>query len=313
MSIFVDFFLSFHSDCIRTATHRNFAKAPISSTQKMSNEQLLKNEIIRLQEELQAAQATAANNAAATSNAAGSAIAVNKLGIKIEPFWKRDPTLWFAQLEAQFTLAGITREDTRYYHVLAAIDSEILACCSDIIRDPPADAKYTKIKERITQEYSTSEQNRMQQLLRGCELGDRKPSQLLREMRDLARDVITDEKIIKSLWMQQLPETTQAVLKVSEATLQMSQLAEQADKLADITRSQIVSSATVSPDRSKEIGLAELPAFRRERSRPRNRSFSRQQSSPSGSREYHPYYFYHRKFGSNAKNCREPCQFKSKN
>lgn len=289
----------------------------------MTNEQL-QNEIIRLQAELQAARAVAANNAAATNSASGGAIAVNKIGIKIGPFWKRDPTLWFAQLEAQFTLAGITREDTRYYHVLASIDSEILACCSDIIRDPPDDGKYTKIKERITQEYSTSEQNRMQQLLRGCELGDRKPSQLLREMKELARDVITDEKMIKNLWMQQLPETTQAVLQVSEATLQLPQLAEQADKLADITRTRNVSSVAVSPTSSKDIGLGELhtqisalsnelAAFRQERSRPRNRSFSRQQSSRSGSREYHPYCFYHRKFGANAKNCREPCQFKSKN
>lgn len=293
----------------------------------MSNEELLKNQIARLQEELDAARAAAAEaaaNAAGTSNVPDGAVGVNKIGIKVGPFWKRDPTLWFAQLEAQFTLAGITREDTRYYHVLAAIDSEILACCSDIIRDPPEDAKYTKIKERITQEYSTSEQNRMQQLLRGCELGDRKPSQLLREMKDLARDVITDEKIIKSLWMQQLPETTQAVLKVSEATLQLPQLAEQADKLADITRTRFVSSVAVSSDSSKEIGLAELrtqindisselAAFRQERNRPRRRSFSRQPSSRSGSREYHPFCFYHRKFGANARNCREPCQFKSKN
>ncbi|XP_055633966.1 uncharacterized protein LOC129774274 [Toxorhynchites rutilus septentrionalis] len=289
----------------------------------MSNEQRLEEEIARLQE-LLGTQAITTNNAAATNNVPDGPMAVNKIGIKVGPFWKRDPILWFAQIEAQFTLAGIIREDTRYYHVLAGIDSEILACCSDIIRDPPADDKYTKIKERIIQEYSTSEQNRMQQLLRGCELGDRKPSQLLREMRDLARDVITDEKIIKSLWMQQLPETTQAVLKVSETTLQLSQLAEQADKLADITRNRVASSVTASPDSTNEIGLAELrtriseisnklAAFRQERSRSRNRSFNREQSFRSGSREYHPYCYYHRKFGANAKNCREPCQFKSKN
>ncbi|XP_055632349.1 uncharacterized protein LOC129772857 [Toxorhynchites rutilus septentrionalis] len=248
----------------------------------MSNEQRLEEEIARLQE-LLGTQAITTNNAAATNNVPDGPMAVNKIGIKVS-----------------------IRKSSR------------------AARDPPADDKYTKIKERIIQEYSTSEQNRMQQLLRGCELGDRKPSQLLREMRDLARDVITDEKIIKSLWMQQLPETTQAVLKVSETTLQLSQLAEQADKLADITRNRVASSVTASPDSTNEIGLAELrtriseisnelAAFRQERSRSRNRSFNREQSFRSGSREYHPYCYYHRKFGANAKNCREPCQFKSKN
>lgn len=86
----------------------------------MSNEQLL-TEIARLQEELRAtraAQATTSStssNAAVTNDGADGVVAVNRIGIKIGPFWKRDPTLWFAQLEAQFTLAGITREDTRYY------------------------------------------------------------------------------------------------------------------------------------------------------------------------------------------------------
>nr|XP_029715297.1 uncharacterized protein LOC115258926 [Aedes albopictus] len=261
-------------------------------------EQSLRDEITRLQGELQAARTAATN---VNEFAAGG-----------------------AQLEAQFALTGITREETRYYHVLAAIDSEILACCSDIIRDPPPAGQYTAIKDRITKEYSTSEQNRMQQLLRGCELGDRKPSQLLREMRDLARDVITDDKVIKSLWMQQLPETTQAVLKVTEDTLQLPQLAEQADKLADVTRSRIASSAVAAPHDKMVFDLAELraeiaelsseiAAFRQARGRSRNRSFSRQQGTRSASRDQHPYCYYHRRFGSAAKNCREPCQFKPKN
>lgn len=315
-----------HSDYLHIGF---FAKAPIASINKMAEEQRLKDEIAHLQEQLAAAQAAAVNNDAAANNrTAGNndhAGAINKVGIKIGPFWKQDPTLWFAQVEAQFALNQITREETRYYHIIASIDSEILACCSDIVRNPPVNDKYTTIKNRIITEHSSSEQNRIQQLLGGCELGDRKPSQLLREMRDLARDVITDEKIIKSLWMQQLPETTQAVLKVSEATLQLPQLAEQADKLSDITRTRNVSSAGATSDVNKDFGLEEIrkqisvlsneiAAFREERGRSRTRNSSRQRFSRSGgSRENHPYCFYHRKFGADARNCRAPCQFKPKN
>ncbi|XP_055610856.1 uncharacterized protein LOC129757605 [Uranotaenia lowii] len=164
----------------------------------------------------------------------------------------------------------------------------------------------------------------MQQLLRGCELGDRKPSQLLREMKDLARDVITDDKILKSLWLQQLPETTQAVLKISEETLQLPQLAEQADKLADITKTRYASSAVAIENSSNKISLSELQeqismlsnevfALRQDRSRSCSRSFRNQRSSRSNSREEIRYCFYHRRFGPNARNCRQPCQYQTKN
>jgi hypothetical protein len=43
---------------------------------------------------------------------------VSRVGIKISPFWPEDPAVWFAQLEAQFALAKITQDSTKYYHSL---------------------------------------------------------------------------------------------------------------------------------------------------------------------------------------------------
>jgi len=39
---------------------------------------------------------------------------VNRISIKVPPFWKVDPKLWFIQLEAQFELAHITVDQTKY-------------------------------------------------------------------------------------------------------------------------------------------------------------------------------------------------------
>ncbi|GFY41395.1 hypothetical protein TNIN_416761 [Trichonephila inaurata madagascariensis] len=44
-------------------------------------------------------------------------------------------------------------------------------------------------------------------------LGDRRPSNILRQMKSLARNSISDE-VIKSLWLHRLPTQTQAILSI---------------------------------------------------------------------------------------------------
>ncbi|GFY40222.1 transposon Tf2-6 polyprotein [Trichonephila inaurata madagascariensis] len=60
------------------------------------------------------------------------------------------------------------------------------------------------------------------------ELGDRHPSDLLRQMKSLAGSSISDE-LIKSLWLQRLPQQTQAILSISKDSL--NNIAEMADKI----------------------------------------------------------------------------------
>jgi hypothetical protein len=57
-----------------------------------------------------------------------------------------------------------------------------------VCRNPPTDQPYTVLKEQLTKHTSLSEQRKLQQLLTGKELGDRKPTQLLRRMRQLLGD-----------------------------------------------------------------------------------------------------------------------------
>ncbi|XP_070155805.1 uncharacterized protein [Polyergus mexicanus] len=59
------------------------------------------------------------------------------LPIKIPPFWNDEPELWFAQLEGQFILSGITQETTEYSYVLSQLDSRQIREVKDIIIHPP--------------------------------------------------------------------------------------------------------------------------------------------------------------------------------
>lgn len=273
-------------------------------------------------EELQAEQnrlKTEIDRLSAALQTSSTTSTIGHVAIKIGPFWKKDPELWFKQLEAQFALARVTTDETKYHHVVGKVDAEILDCCSDLIQTPPATNKYAAIKSRIISEFTESKTNKMQQLLRSCELGDRKPSQLLREMKKLANGIVTDESLIKMLWMQKLPETSQAVLKVSEDLLTADQLAEQADKLGEISRGSNVAAVSTNNDPyaitelKKEIAniTVEIAALKRKGWSPSQQTPSRSQGNvPNGN---DPFCFFHRKFGAAARKCRQPCQFHTKN
>ncbi|XP_045499141.1 uncharacterized protein LOC123696816 [Colias croceus] len=167
------------------------------------------------------------------------------------------------------------------------------------------------------------------------ELGEQKPSQLLRRMKELAKDKIPDDTL-RILWQGHLPNAVRAVLAVSD-TKSLDSLAAIADNVLESTQS--VSSvnevtqkqhqpSTSATNKDTELIMAEIakltfkvanlersrPARRwnyrgRSRSQSRNRAHSASRRSPNS-----PGWlcFYHHRFRDNARNCKEPCAWKVK-
>ncbi|XP_054729302.1 uncharacterized protein LOC129238289 [Anastrepha obliqua] len=151
---------------------------------------------------------------------------VARLSIKPPPFWKSDPRLWFAQVEAQFARAGISTDETKYFTVVAEIDSVVLAHASDIISAPPSFGKYDALKPRLIGEFDGSNEKRLRRLVESCELGQKKPTSLLREMKDLANQQLGKD-MLKSLWLRCLPVHVQQILATIEGDIDI--LAKKAD------------------------------------------------------------------------------------
>lgn len=82
-----------------------------------------------------------------------------------------------------------------YDYVVGSLDSNTLSNVSDIIRAPPAQNKYTAIKSRLIRDSTDSENRKLHRLLQDCELGDNKPSQLLRKMKDLSNGALNDDAL----------------------------------------------------------------------------------------------------------------------
>ena len=197
---------------------------------------------------------------------------VGAITLKLPPFWPTDPDIWFAQVEAQFTTRGITVEKTKFDYIIASLSPETATEVRDIILAPPADLPYTTLKKELIKRTAGSNQCKLQKLLNEVELGDRKPSQLLRRMRQLWSDR-PDDAFLRELFLQRLPNNVRVVLAPLGIDVSLDKLADTADRIVEVATPSIAafhappnrnlterrtgfsSRRSYSPTRSNEITL----------------------------------------------------------
>ncbi|KAJ3652537.1 hypothetical protein Zmor_018492 [Zophobas morio] len=82
------------------------------------------------------------------------------------------------------------------------------------------------IKNKIIAEFTHSQEKQIKKLINEPELDDKKPSQLLREMKTLAARQITDD-VLKTLWLQRLANIADKLqeVHVSKAMMTSSNIA----------------------------------------------------------------------------------------
>ncbi|XP_032689869.1 uncharacterized protein LOC116853105 [Odontomachus brunneus] len=240
---------------------------------------------------------------------------VNKVAVRAPPFWENEPELWFAQLEGQFLLAGITQDATKYAHVLSQIDTRHAREVKDVITDPPATDKYLAIKTALIRRLSASQEHRIRQLLEHEEMGDRKPSQFLRNLRTLAGNAVP-EQLLRTLWLGRLPTTMQAIL-ATRTQDRLEDVAEQADRIQEVTVRSVNEVKTAPDDPSpmahqiRQLTDQVAAMARRLEQTPRPRNRNRSKSRERKKTDH--LCFYHRKFGQQARKCTQPCNFQSGN
>ena len=228
------------------------------------------------------------------------------------PFWSHDPALWFLSLEAQFHVKHVTSQSTKYFHVLSALPPEVISTIADIAKHPPEDRPYDALKASLLNRLDITDRERVRRLLHTADLGDRKPTQLLRYMRSLIGSFSVDDNFLKEMWFQRLPTQLQANLVVAQDR-KLDSLAELADTTWELYQAPSLPSTTTSDSRIANIEN-ELATLRSSLGRVHLRGHSRS-PSPTTSRkrpQAAPVCWYHAKYGNDARQCRPPCRFYKK-
>ncbi len=257
-------------------------------------------------------------------------VASTSVNIKLPPFWPADPAVWFAQVEATFATKRLNAQKSRLDFVVASLSSEVATEVRDLVLRPPEANPYDVLKETLIKRTAASEQRRLQQLFQAEELGDRKPTQLLRRMHQLLGDRAgLDETFLRELFLQRLPSNVRMVLAASPSATPLESLAELADRVTEVaaqpvsvvtgssTQSQVTPVAAVGTNQPTtadfERILSELAKLQttvksltRHRSRTPSRPSRRQSPSPNPTAT-NQLCWYHQKFGDEARKCNQPC------
>ncbi|GFW03519.1 retrovirus-related Pol polyprotein from transposon opus [Trichonephila clavipes] len=258
-------------------------------------------------------------------------VEVARIALRLPPFWKSNVRQWIAQCDHAFTFSGISSDDTKYSALVANLDAETLSYVSDIVLSPPNSDKYHTLSQRLITQFSDSDTQKIKKLLTDLQLGDEKPSHLLRKMKELSNGQLQDD-FLQSLWLQRMPPHIQTVLSASSGSL--DKLAIIADKVSEVVgaSSTICAAKTVPPPSQssscsaqptmdslarqiQELSL-QVVELTRERnssrhqrySSDRRRSHSRSRSVNRGS----GICCYHRRYKEQARKCVSPCAFVQK-
>ena len=245
--------------------------------------------------------------------------ALASISLKLPPYWPADPLIWFAQVEAQFQTRKITSQKTRYDYVVASLSPEVAVEVRDLVLKAPDSDQYDKLKEALIERTAASEQRRLQQLFTGEELGDRKPSQLIRRMEQLLGQAAEDAPaFMKELFLQRLPSGVRMVLASAKADTPLAELALLADKVMEVSSptpptpiNNITQSNTLATELREEV--ARLTQLVKSASRAPSRGRSphpHRHPSPRRTPSQEPsskLCWYHERYGDQARKCREPC------
>ena len=267
---------------------------------------------------------------------------INALPLAVPSFGDLDPEVWFKVFEIELTNRSVAKEDGKFSQLVPRLPKDHLSLIKHILLDDSCPDRYSLAKALILKDTRLSERLRIEQLLSKVQLGSKKPSALLREMRNLAGPQVHDS-LLRELWVQRLPNYAQAILDASRSQ-DLDELAESADALyerlpqtfslpgssapqpkcscsheeelrslrATVERLSIASQSPVDLQAVTVAAvrqvLAELRPGRRRRSRQpsRRRNTSRRRSKSP----FRTLCWYHRKFGDRAHHCIPPCSWK---
>ena len=154
--------------------------------------------------------------------------------VDIPAFWEADPVLWFRQCEAAFRRASITSSGAKFDHVLGKLPNVVSLSCRSLLLSITYEDEdgYDKLKAHLCKNFGKSKWQLGYALLDFPGLGDRRPSQLLQDMRALLPDKEPEAVLFTCLFLKRLPATMADAI-LAAGLDDVEDMAAMADRLFD--------------------------------------------------------------------------------
>lgn len=220
---------------------------------------------------------------------------VSSVSIKPAQFSQASPAPWFAILEAQFHIAGISNPTTQFYHALSHLPPDTVGRLPEKILTGKL---YEDLKMAVVSFHEETKPELFEHFMRDTPLVGR-PSHFLAEMKRVAAKVGVSDELVRHKFQQAVPHTMAPIL-ASQKGSSLDDLGKLADEL--------VSLCPVSGSSNLVSRSTSLPAYRSNSSAPQQ-DFSLTPFKPGQrSKVCRAHIFY----GKNAHSCRSWCQWPSK-
>lgn len=230
----------------------------------------------------------------------------------LQPFWKQNPELWFSVADQKFQNFNIIADSIKFSKVIEALEVSTINKISNLIRNPPQVSKYATLKNQLISLYEESQESKLNRIFEELQLGDQKPSQLFREIKNLADDKISDE-VLFSIWVKKLPTECAQNLRGLNKVSSLSNVLQMADGMLECSKPNITAIKTESNFEvlSKKLDTL-IDTFQKQYRSSRNQFRSSSRTRPRSTSNKEPLCFYHRRFKDKANKCVPPCSFTNK-
>jgi hypothetical protein len=161
--------------------------------------------LLEAEKEIDRQRRAAAADAEIAEGAKALIAAVSK--VDLPAFWDADPVLWFRQCESAFRRAGTVSSGVKFDHVVGKLPNAVSLSCRSLLLSINFEDKdaYERLKEHLCKNYSKSKWQQGYALLDHPGLGDRRPSQLLQDMRALLPEKEAEGVLFQCLFLKRLP------------------------------------------------------------------------------------------------------------
>jgi hypothetical protein len=238
---------------------------------------------------------------------------VTHVAFKILDFWPHNLNTWFRKIESKFRIYNIRQSSTKYDHLISALQKDICSSINDSLAeiDENADDAYEQLKELLMTRYTMDRWARAFKLHKVPEIGDMKPSEMMRQMKALLPPDSTASTYFMTAFLLRLPADMIDHI-ISQDFKDCTKMAEHADKLYARRRGNTVAAVTanyeatinaVSGGRRREHS----PHDRRREHRSLSRPGRSRLKTPGPYKDDSDICYYHTTYGDQARKCKPGC------